>query len=154
MEIRLSLAELSRFKPSQVVCMSKLQTTTTWSQLSRASPCSDLIWLLSNLNDYADVLDFQAWIRRPVSASDHSELYLYIPENLSFTFLISQRSTFFSILYYLLRHLEFFISLLSPAFQHALLTTFASLKLGLNNLGRLRCSSRISLEQEMYQLCL
>jgi hypothetical protein len=84
-------------------------------------------------------LDFQICISRPVSASAESELYLYIPENLDFAFLISHRSIF-SILYYILRHLESFISVLSTAFQHALFT-FAGFEPGVNNFGRLRCPS-------------
>lgn len=70
----------------------KLQTTKTYSQLSRTSPRRDLFGLLSISRIMPMLHVFHIWICRQVSASGEAELHLYIPENLDFAFLISHQS--------------------------------------------------------------
>jgi hypothetical protein len=83
--------------------------------------------------------DFQSWICMPVSASDESELHLYIPE--VWTWQSSSANDPSSFLYYSLKYLESFISVPTTAFQHASLIFFAGFEPVVNNLRRLRCPS-------------
>jgi hypothetical protein len=81
MGTRLSLAASSGCRLSQVVCMLNFEPRKTWAQISRINPSSDLFFDFVPTSEIMPIFfDFQSWICMPVSASDESELHLYIPE--------------------------------------------------------------------------
>jgi hypothetical protein len=149
-ETRLSIAALSKSRSSLLACM--LSFKPGRRRLSFLVPVHAVIlfWLLSNFEAHANDSRFP---NLDLQASVCLCLILYSPQNLDFAFLLNQQSIF-SILYYILRHLESFISVLPTAFQHALFTFFVGLELGVDNLGRIRCPSRVSSGQKMYQFCI